>query len=416
MSASPNEEVQQQPPTVPEPEPDLSQYSTRNHRSLVLTKVKPPLAKVVEVPLSTTAESMEEHQFTIMNSTTLPEGTELEEIVISEETIKPDTSYVLEILEEKGTTRIKVEPISPPLPKPKTSETKKKMPEPIKISPPASPMVRQVRKSAAHAAFKTAHMFASQQSITSRTIAASTALKQASDDEQRLLTHKQSPPPAAASSEGKRATRTSESISSSAPCKSPPAKRGRLEQRTRHRSNRSNTSKTPPRRRGSESPSRNIRETRPLEKTSDQRGDRSKRSSSSGASPPPKQRFSDGDIKQEKSKTEPKRISSPRTSKSGLHSSDVKGVNKTTKSTSPTSTIRLRSKSDERQLRSKGALINALSLPMQPTPSRSSHSGKSEEEKSPRRRESTGSKDHSSSGPITPKSGESTHNLRGFKR
>lgn len=96
----------------------------------------------------------------------------------------------------------------------------------------------------------------------------------------------------------------------------------------------------------------------------------------------------------DKSKGSPKRITSPRTSKGSNYSgssSPTRSPHKPGSGSGSGSGIRLRSKSGERQLRSRGSLINAFSLPLHGTPR--SSKGSRDGDKSPRRRESTGHKE-----------------------
>lgn len=464
IAAPPPEEKQVE--VKVEVERDFSQYSTKNHQLIPLVKARPQLPKVVEVPLSTT-ETLEEHQLTINSEIPLPIPIPPEDSIEEVQKVaeqpkiqsklpkpkepsiskKPEKAPVT--VAEKLKQDIKKEPISPPIKPEKPSNTqpqaKKKPAAKPSVSPPVQPMVRQVRKSAAHAAFKNAHLFVSQQHLTARTIAASAStaaaaaanavIKQEPGEEQASAStsssssRKRSLPSDAPVSAPKRVTRTSdvklptslnESGSSASKSFTNQSRKSRQEQRSsndkrdRRESDKKSSSKSPQGRRPSSSPVRKARNSEgnhpgnskstTARRTSVSSAPRSstdrKRNKSKGEDEVEKKYVPPTD---EKPKVEPRRISSPRPSKSGRDGGCSKDSRSPTtktpqKSVSPTSanTIRLRSRSDERQLRSKGALINALSLPMQSTTSRSSsysRSGNSEAEKSPKRRESTGNKD-----------------------
>lgn len=405
-----------------DPNPNWSQYCTKNHRLVPITRVKPPLAKVVEVPLSTTGDALvEEHQLTIRTEAPIQAnfgraGKEGRRISNTKKLVPPNLTSKLAPPEEKGEDDVKQEPLSPALPPPKvTPQASKKSASAstsgsISPSPPVLPMIRQIRKSAAHAAFKTAHMFASQQTLTSRTIAASTStlIKQEVKDtnEERDSSKKRDLSSESPVSESKRITRTGDvrTEASGGASSKPESSSGVRKSRQKKRRIRQLKPIEPTDPRFWKPPRKGYiyasdKETDTKSGLVDSEKDTKEHMSggngqTSGAQSQCKDR--DRSLSPEKSKIAAKRISSPRSSKASTSSKDGRPIHRTPqKSTSPTSTIRLRSRSDERQLRSKGALINALALPMHTSP-RTSYPTKSEEDRSPRRRDSTGNRDSGS--------------------
>lgn len=274
-------------------------------------------------------------------------------------------------------------------------------------SPPMQPMVRHPRKSAMNAAFKNAHILASEQDITARAISSSlekcTPLAPIPLPKPRRRRR-----PELTDSSGKRSvtrvTRTSvEKRQSHSPVdktRSSSLKTTLVEMKSEDESESESENETP--RQTTEHRSNNR-----SGKFSDKTNDPKPKGSSSQRTPSPVGKRTNAGMARRTSAagTSSERSPSKRSSKSHSTSrepsSNCSKSSQRSSSSSVTSTIRLRSKSDERQLRSKGGLINPLALPMSPA-SRPSHSTKGREDSTSKRRESSCSSGRDSTGSRSP--------------
>ncbi|CAL8081814.1 unnamed protein product [Orchesella dallaii] len=497
-----------------EKETDLSKYHTRSYRTEILDRAIPQLPKVVEVPLSSTSDAVEEHKLTVTNyctedtvdicvetlstqSTLVPnsdqsnnnsvaeeesitaegsitgeesvdgEGTISVEGTVSGEgsvtregSIAGEESVAEEDSDGSGETSSqetmdekvypKLELTLPVREVSVTQETKAKPKPKVRreVSPPAAPMARKIRKSAADAVFKTAHIF-NAIPMASRVIPVRCDME-ASKTNTNLTPRKRTRSGESQTREPKRVTRISESAKEATSSKdeattdedTTTAKRSARGRNSRQQQRSFTTpqaskSRSPQGRRGSttRSTSAGKKEEQPqVEKkrgsTSSSRKDttqkdanpldkhqtdkKAEKTSSSSAYP----NFPPGDrrpiIKLKKLQIVPNTPPPQRVTKSSSTPKEVASPTKTPQKTGaqPATTLRLRSRSDERQLRSKGQLINAKSLPCA---SRSSSSSKSKE-RSPTRRESSGRRNSGTSSGTNAKFGEQSHSLRRSKR